>query len=78
MIYLDNNATTRVAPEVFEAMRPYLTQEFGNASSAHALGRPARQADDEPIVFLEEALDDVAPDDPERADDDGLFAFSHT
>lgn len=46
MIYLDNNATTRVAPEVFEAMRPYLTQEFGNASSAHALGRPARLAID--------------------------------
>jgi cysteine desulfurase len=44
LIYLDNNATTRVAPEVFEAMRPYLTEEFGNASSAHALGRPARQA----------------------------------
>ena len=44
MIYLDNNATTRVAPEVFEAMRPYLTEEFGNPSSAHALGRPARQA----------------------------------
>src|SRR5437588_4887484 len=44
MIYLDNNATTRVAPEVFEAMRPYLTEEFGNPSSAHALGQPARQA----------------------------------
>jgi cysteine desulfurase len=44
VIYLDNNATTRVAPEVFEAMRPYLTEEFGNASSAHALGRPAREA----------------------------------
>jgi cysteine desulfurase len=44
VIYLDNNATTRVAPEVFEAMRPYLTEEFGNASSAHALGQPARQA----------------------------------
>lgn len=53
MIYLDNNATTRVAPEVFKAMRPYLTEEFGNASSAHALGRPARQA-------IEEARTQVA------------------
>src|SRR6266404_5759684 len=44
MIYLDNNATTRVAPEVFEAMRPYLTEEFGNPSSAHAAGREARRA----------------------------------
>jgi cysteine desulfurase len=39
MIYLDNNATTRVAPEVFDAMQPYLTEFFGNPSSAHALGR---------------------------------------
>src|SRR3989440_1869577 len=44
MIYLDNNATTRVAPEVFDAMRPHLTDEWGNPSSAHALGRAARQA----------------------------------
>ena len=44
MIYLDNNATTRVAPEVFEAMRTLLTEEFGNPSSAHSLGRDARRA----------------------------------
>lgn len=44
MIYLDNNATTQVAPEVFDAMRPYLTHEFGNPSSAHTYGRDARLA----------------------------------
>ena len=40
MIYLDNNATTRVAPEVLDAMQPYLGEFFGNPSSAHALGQP--------------------------------------
>src|SRR5436190_13803323 len=44
MIYLDNNATTRVAPEVFDAMLPHLTTEWGNPSSAHAAGRVAREA----------------------------------
>jgi len=44
MIYLDNNATTRVAPEVFDAMRPHLEDEWGNPSSSHALGRAARAA----------------------------------
>lgn len=44
MIYLDNNATTRVAPEVLVAMQPYLGQFFGNPSSAHALGREMKRA----------------------------------
>ena len=44
MIYLDNNATTRVAPEVFEAMQPYLRELFGNPSSAHTLGREMKKA----------------------------------
>lgn len=53
MIYLDNNATTRVAPEVVEAMQPYLSEFFGNPSSAHTLGRATRQA-------VEEARQQVA------------------
>jgi cysteine desulfurase len=44
IIYLDNNATTRVAPEVFEAMRPYLSEAYGNPSSAHTFGRQMRAA----------------------------------
>jgi cysteine desulfurase len=35
--YLDNNATTRVAPEVLEAMLPFLTEQWGNPSSSYAL-----------------------------------------
>ncbi len=44
MIYLDNNATTRVAPEVITAMQPYLADFYGNPSSAHSLGREMKLA----------------------------------
>ncbi|MDV2995474.1 MAG: Cysteine desulfurase NifS [Chroococcidiopsis sp. SAG 2025] len=64
-IYLDNNATTRVDPEVVEAMLPYLSESYGNPSSMHTFGgqvgkavKQARQqvaaligADDSEIIF---------------------------
>jgi cysteine desulfurase len=43
-VYLDNNATTPVLSEVFEAMRPFYQEEFGNASSIHHYGQHARAA----------------------------------
>src|ERR1700728_5000240 len=52
-IYLDNNPTTPVLPEVFEAMRPYFGEHFGNASSIHHHGQETRAA-------VEQARDSVA------------------
>lgn len=44
MIYLDYNATTPVAREVGEAMMPFILEDFGNPSSAHPMGKRAREA----------------------------------
>jgi cysteine desulfurase len=44
VIYLDHNATTPVAPEVLDAMLPYLREDFGNPSSDHPAGRAAARA----------------------------------
>ena len=44
MIYFDNNATTEVAPEVLDAMLPYLNASYGNPSSAHFLGAETKVA----------------------------------
>src|SRR2546430_2227095 len=52
-IYLDNNATTPVVPEVWEAMRPFLGDRPGNPASSHRFGRHARQA-------LEDAREQIA------------------
>jgi cysteine desulfurase len=43
-VYLDNNATTPVLPEILEAMRPYFGEHFGNASSIHHHGQETRAA----------------------------------
>jgi cysteine desulfurase len=47
LIYLDHNATTPVAPEVLDAMLPYLREHYGNASSDHPFGHRAHQAIDD-------------------------------
>ncbi len=44
VIYLDNNATTRVDPQVFDAMMPWLRDEYGNPSSVYGLGKRAADA----------------------------------
>ncbi len=43
-VYMDHAATTYVKPQVFEAMRPYFTETFGNPSSLHSFGREAASA----------------------------------
>jgi len=62
MIYLDNNATTQVAPEVFEAMQPYLTELYGNPSSAHVMGRRMRSAVDRAREQVAALLKAKSPD----------------
>src|SRR5438552_4144620 len=52
-IYFDYNATTRLDPEVFERMRPFFGEVFGNPSSIHQIGRQAR-------ALLDEARDRLA------------------
>lgn len=46
IIYMDNHATTPIAPEVFDAMLPYLTTHFGNAASTHPFGVIAKDSVD--------------------------------
>src|SRR5256885_14000328 len=43
-VYMDNNASSPLLPEVLEAMRPYFIEEFGNASSIHHHGQSTRAA----------------------------------
>ena len=55
-VYLDNNATTPIDPEVFEAMSPYLKDYFGNPSSAHQFGRSVKADMDEAREKIAELL----------------------
>lgn len=61
-VYLDNNATTRTDPSVVQAMLPFFTEQFGNASSAHDFGRQVagamRQARSSVQALLGAAYDD--------------------
>ncbi len=43
-VYLDYNATTPIAPEVFDAMSPWFTERFWNAASSHPMGMVANDA----------------------------------
>ena len=61
-VYLDHNATTPVAPEVLAAMLPYLTEEFGNASSIHAFGQNARGAVEEARLSIAALLGARGPE----------------
>ena len=44
MIYLDNAATTKTAPEVVQAMLPYFTEQYGNPSTIYSLGAKSKSA----------------------------------
>jgi len=63
VVYLDNNATTGVAVEVFEAVRPFLTERYGNPSSMHSFGggvaRDVRKAREQLAALLDASPQEV-------------------
>lgn len=61
VIYLDHAATTYVKPEVFEAMKPYFVEEYGNASSLYSIGRSNRKAVEEARATIARCLGAVDP-----------------
>src|SRR5215470_17492479 len=61
-VYLDNNATTAVLPVVFEAMRPYFGERFGNASSIHHHGQETRAAVEDARELVASLLGCTAPE----------------
>ena len=61
-IYLDHNATTPVHKEVLDAMMPYFSEDYGNASSVYSMGQKARRAVDESREVVGNALGTEAAD----------------
>jgi cysteine desulfurase len=62
LVYLDNNATTRMREEALDAMMPYMKDVYGNASSIHQFGRPARKAIDEARIKVAALLGAASPE----------------
>jgi len=60
-VYLDNNATTKLDKDVFDAMVPYMTEYYGNASSLHIFSRETTQAMNDARDTIADILD-VSPD----------------
>ncbi len=61
-IYLDHSATTPVRDEVFNAMKPFFSEKFGNASSLHAEGREAKEALENARIVCAKAIGANAPE----------------
>ena len=56
MIYLDNAATTKTAPEVVDAMLPYFSEYYGNASTIYSLGAESKKAMDHARQTIADSL----------------------
>jgi cysteine desulfurase len=71
MIYFDNNSTTQIAPEVFQAMKPFLEDFYGNPSSAYSFSRQSR-------LVIEKSREQVASLVGAASSDEILFTSSGT
>ncbi len=61
IIYLDHAATTYVKPEVFEAMKPYFTEEYGNPSSIYSIGRLNRKVVEDARISVAKSIGAAEP-----------------
>lgn len=61
IIYFDHAATTYVKPEVFEAMKPYFTEQYGNPSSIYSIGRAGKKALEEARISVAKSIGAAEP-----------------